>query len=349
MVLRIRISFGALSRKSILIKPSEQKIGVGMAAPQKIPVDNLARVYGEGKSINQIADMFGFSYWMVRDRLLHYGVRIRNRNEPRLIPLESVKLTPEKAYVLGVVGLGDGYVSNKRIVLRATDLDFVLYFKNCLEKTYEHKCSFFLKPPHYTTILGRRCQAREMYEVRLNIRRAAHDLINYGKLSDFRHGTEHIPKRIKRSGLETQALYLRAFFDSQGSVSLHHREITGTKKNKLVLKEIGDLLSNFGVNWRTIGQTSSDCWDLIISDRRSIKKFAEKIGFTIGRKKQTLKELLNSYKTSRHQTPSKIVDSLVPEMKELRKVGYSYPKIGKSLKVNAKTVWRRLNKQREEA
>lgn len=191
-----------------------------------------------------------------------------------------------------------------------------------------------------------KCQAREMYEARLNIRRAAQDLISYGKLPDFKHGTERVPRRIKKSSSEVQALYLRAFFDSQGSVSLHHKEITGTKKNKLVLKEIGGLLSNFGINWRVAGPTLSGCWVLTIGDRKSIKKFAKKIGFTIERKKQALKELLNSYRTSRCQTPSKIVDSLVPKMKELRKVGYSYPKIGRDLRVDAKTVWRRLNKMK---
>lgn len=125
-----------------------------MVVLQKVPVDKFARIYEEGKSINQIADMFGFSYWMVRNRLLRCGIRIRSRNEPRLIPPESEKLTPEKAYILSVVGPGDGCVNDKRIVLRATDLDFVLYFKDCLEKIYKHKCSLFVKPPHCTTILG---------------------------------------------------------------------------------------------------------------------------------------------------------------------------------------------------
>jgi hypothetical protein len=302
---------------------------------QNIPINKLTRIYEEGKSITQIAGMFGFSYWMVRDRLLHCRVKIRDRNEPRLIPPGSAKLTPEKAYVLGVVGPGDGWIGKDRIGLNVADLDFADEFDRCTRAVYS------LTPSRYEVNDGNP-NHRTTYRVVLYSKRVVEDILRYGKLRHFKHHTERVPAQIKKAGLEVQASYLRAFFDSQGSVSLHHKEITGTKKNKLVLEEMGDLLSNFDIYWRIVGPGLFGCWNIAISCRRSIEKFVERVGFTIWRKKQALEKLLKSYKTSRYQTPSMVVDDLVPKMKKLKEIGYSYPRIGRILEVDAKTVWRRL-------
>jgi len=303
---------------------------------QEVPIKEFARIYEEGKSILQIAGMFGLSYWIVRDRLLRYGMKIRDRNTPRLIPPSSAELTPNKAYILGVVGPGDGWIDKDRVGLNVVDLDFANEFDRCIREVYS------LVPSRYE-VNDNNPNHRTGYRVVLYSKRAVGDIFRYGKLEDFKHYNERVPVQIKKASLQVQAPYLRAFFDSQGSVSLHHKEITGTKKNKFVLEEIGGLLSNFDIYWRVVGPKFSGSRDITISCRKLIERFAERINFTIWRKKCALEKLLKSYKTCRCQTPSMLVDSLVPKMRRFRKMGYSYPNIGRILGIDAKTVWRRVN------
>ena len=60
------------------------------------------------------------------------------------MPESAKKLSEELAYILGVI-YGDGHVSIKqrRVILSATDKDFVLNFRDNLEKWSNFKARFY--------------------------------------------------------------------------------------------------------------------------------------------------------------------------------------------------------------
>ena len=74
---------------------------------------------------------------------LYYGRRPRLKG----IPESSKALTPEKSFVLGVVGPGDGFTSRASIGLAVIDKDFAFKFKACIEKIYQLACSYYFLPP----------------------------------------------------------------------------------------------------------------------------------------------------------------------------------------------------------
>lgn len=237
----------------------------------------------------------------------------------------NAELTPEKAYVLGVIGPGDGCISTPReycpmIELGCKDVEFRDEFARCLQSFTDapiHKC--YDKQGKYRAYSCRRPLV-------------CHLLSHVNSIKDFREGTERVPKAILQANEKTKATYLKGFFDSQGTVKLRYNqsgafgEIRAYKKNRLVLIEIQILLSDLNIE-SGIYQDNN----LYI---RSLchKVFAEKIGFTIKRKRDRLEKRLTL------PSSAPVFDKHFKKAKKLRALGWGYYRIGTTLGVAQQVV-----------
>lgn len=313
-------------------------------------INNFEEMYREGESTHSIATNFGISHTTVLCHLHNKGVKLRTKKEAlklalktgRLkvrkhsIPKSSKKLTPEKAYILGVL-CGDGwiYYSKKyqsyQIGLEATDIEFVDEFKLCLTGVFKKK---LLKRKINVKVSG----WQDKYEVRICSKMACEDLFSYG--SSFKEDTWIVPKEIKISSINIQARFLMGFFDSEGSVDIDYNRILATSSNLSGLREVGLLLKNFGIRYKILQKTNRRVFSLRIQDRISVEKFQRNIGFVIERKKRRIDELVSKYKMFR--TPPEKVKILEPVMFSLRKDGLTCPEIAKRLNLGLATVWNHL-------
>jgi len=195
--------------------------------------------------------------------------------------------SPDKGYVLGVVGPGDGYVwaqfgeGNYRLGLHAEDEDFLSEFYNRLGKVYG-------KPRRHES------------QVVLYSKEATEDVLSFGRIEDFKEGSETVPDIIRESTERVISSYLKGFFDSQGCVDLNGRRITAIKENLEVLEEIKNLLQTLGIYSHIIPQAGSPdnlqkYHAIVVSWREELEKYANQIGFSIERKAKELKKILNSY------------------------------------------------------
>lgn len=212
----------------------------------------------------------------------------RGAHGEKIIPEESKELTEEKSYVLGVIGVGDGYIkyltnkSNYVLGINVIDEEFASEFERCMETVYRLPCSSSI-------ITYNNPNWKKQYAVWLNSKQACDDILTYGSLSDFKDGSEKIPKAIKRASANIKQPFLRAFFDSQSHVG--NRYISGGKKNVPVLYELQKLLASLGID----SGVSELCGVLQISGRNDLEQYNSKIGFTIKRKTNALKKVLTHY------------------------------------------------------
>ena len=309
----------------IFRKASKDKVSISQH-------NEFINLYQQGKSIKQIAQICNSSFRTVQRHLHKANVSLKKRGNPTLIKNQDYKkLTLEKAYVLGVVGPGDGFIEYRkkegiyRVALEAADLDFVEYFSICLEhiysikpKTVELKMRVGDSKPHYKSIL----QSKQVCE----------DILSYN--ANFKEKTWTIPEVIKNASKEIKAKYIQGFADSQAHVGNHptQRAIILCNTNKNGLTEILSILNEFDIKDCNINKLG-----IVITSRRSIGSFAKNINFNIQRKKKSLQNLIERYK--HYKTPKREIEILKSKIIDLRKSGFSYPKIGELLGISTQTAW----------
>lgn len=239
------------------------------------------------------------------------------------------ELTTQKAFVLGVIGPGDGFVSQNRIGLSVIDEDFALKFKKSVEKTYGFECKKYLQKVSGYGKLPR-------HKIILYSKEVLKDLNSYDV--SLKEKDRCIPKAIKKSNPSIKAKYIQGFSDSQGSVG--QRNIDLASKNKEGLEEIQDMLLE--LNIRSSLQVNKGGSRLSIQDRKSLENFNSTIGFYIRRKQKKLTKMLKRYKF--YGTPTTTVDKLMPEIIKLNGKGYKQIIIAKMLGLNQSTISRRLRR-----
>jgi len=247
------------------------------------------KLYKQGLSIRQIAIKYNSTYATVQRHLHKASIKLKLRGNPKKISKLASKLTLEKAYILGVIGPGDGFIEipknypkkgTMRICLESVDKDFINYFAYCLEKVYELK-------PTIKLLKWRKGDSQLHYKVILCSKAACNDILSYGV--SFKEKDWKIPIIIKNAPNEIKAKYLQGFADSQGCVSLD-RAILLASKNREGIKEIKQLFDDLKIktwNWNA---------GLGITNRIFLNAFNQKIGFIINRKQERLKNILSSYK-----------------------------------------------------
>ena len=236
------------------------------------------------------------------------------------------KLTKEKAFILGVIGPGDGYIRGRRdtIGLNVIDKDFAIKFKSSLEKIYNIECSFKKVKP---SGLGNKL----IYRVMLYSINVVKDFKKYNV--SFKESNWEVPNIIKLSSDEMIASYLTGFFDSQGCVS--ERRIEAFSKNKQGLREIGFLLESLNLRYSIKNNKIS------IYSRNSLNKFYNEVGFSIQRKQNKLFYMLKGYK--RNYTTSDKADILIPLIKKYLNKGYSQRRVASMLDISRTIIKNRIS------
>lgn len=249
--------------------------------------------------------------------------------------IKSGRMSKELAYVLGVVGPGDGYINGKYTIgLDVCDKDFADYFQSCLERVFNLECKryFVIKSP--TKLVK---SSSRQYSVQLHSKSAVESLKKY-KVS-FKEGVWRIPQAIKNSSNTYKTMYLRGIFDSQSCVNVPVNSIVIGIKNKEGMKEIHVLLKDVGIE----SSIYKDEVKLLISSQKYLRIYNSKIGYIINRKQENLNKILKSYKykSSSHNDAKRFL----PEMIRLRKQGVSYRKISAIVGVGRGAVGNNLRKE----
>lgn len=242
--------------------------------------------------------------------------------------------SPSLSYVIGT-SFGDGYLyeKNHAIRLEVKDFDFAQAFQKALfyllGKSYAIKSigNGFFRIQGFSIILFNFLKQKDLGKFTAIIEDYPSEFIKGLADSDgWVHKGIHIAKTNKNLLEYTgQLLYKKFLILSK----IHIRDIRG----KISRKRDGSLICSKQV-----------IYYLDIEDKTSMETFSNKIGFTIARKQNGLEDLLATMGNAR--TPIRIVNELVPLMKELRASGLIYEKIASQLNIAPATVHQRLNGRR---
>lgn len=276
------------------------KSGVALREPTQLKVtpklaEEFQKLYEAGWTMREISAKFDVSWRTVQRWLHRYGVRTYGPGRPKRIPDSASKLTEEKAYILGVMGPGDGcFVYDKKrgmylVKLDVIDKEFAAYFAHCLKEVYK------LQPRIRRVEPRRRHERSQKHILVLQSKAVCDDLCSYGV--SFRESSWRVPAAIKNSSPQKITRYLRGVADSQGCVSFGSltRQIIIASKNTYGLEEIQKLLSAFDIRTSWV-KSRGTIIGIRISNRKSLAHFSTYVGFIIKRKKEKLERVLATYK-----------------------------------------------------
>jgi intein-encoded DNA endonuclease-like protein len=200
-------------------------------------------------------------------------------------------ITPELAYIVGVC-LGDGCVRLKKteIILKSIDIEFISFFRDCLQKVLGIKFPIkLLKKAGLTKINNKICFGQTLWGVTGYSKELAKkiiDLKNHNWLQE---------------SYEIRKMFFKGFFDSEGSIiiwkekkpsyaSTYRVQLSNTDKNLLLLiKKIGN---SIGFNKGTITQFKREYF-LNFTGIENLLTL-NKIGVTIERKRKKLDEFIKT-------------------------------------------------------
>ena len=252
----------------------------------------LQKLYCEQKiSASKLAKKFGVSTIIAINWLNYYGIKPRShkesmntldthaqlRSQRLTYPTKSyTSLTPEKAYVLGVL-CGDAHINKKFIRLEIRyDKEFIAEFLKCVKEVYGTTYAFKYYTPRNSFV------AYVASEIVCN------DLLKYGKFGTFEW---RAPEIISHKSKDIIAGFLKGYFDSEGCV--HPYKIDAASVNLNALKDVQILLEKLEIKSKIY--SGKKYHTIVVSRKENIRKFKEKIGLTIKRKQQRLNEMYQKW------------------------------------------------------
>lgn len=265
-------------------------------AKEKARKEEIYKLYvKEKRSAQRIAKKYKVSTIIVINWLRYYKIPTRTHLESMNTELikeelrekklrrptkDFSNLSPEKAYVMGVL-CGDGHIRPKTIRFEIrTDEEFAKEFSDCLKKVY----GLYFPYKYY--------ERRNSFVLYASCEIVCNDLLRYGSYGTF---DWRVPKEVKESKDEKIiSSFLRGIFDSEGSTN--KSSITMASVNKNGIEDIRELLKKIGIESK-IGICNRRYSILWIFRKQRFKIFREKVGFTIKRKKDKLNEILKNDKS----------------------------------------------------
>ncbi|GAI17867.1 unnamed protein product, partial [marine sediment metagenome] len=176
--------------------------------------------------------------------------------------------------------MGDGCISISKgkswdIGMSSKDIEFINEFARCVKEVYGFDCSI------RTTKQGEGAfgAGNSIYVADLYSKEVVDDILRYDEYKHFKHHTGRVPNAIKGADLKIKSAYLRAFFDSQGTLQFHkkrrHRCISAIKADERSVDEIAHLLSTLGIRSKIYSRIDKKYgvkqWTLVISRRKFIE------------------------------------------------------------------------------
>ena len=267
--------------------------------------DEVKKLYLAGKTCKEVAESIYLRYGIkvseetIRNLLIKLNIKRRRRGVRVKYPPHFGKLTPCKAYILGVL-MGDGCLEKRvkkknshvyQIWLKTIDLDFARAFKQCCEKLYGKKLK--IKEKMLKTNFTEK--PRKFYIVVATGKAIVEDLLCFVENEKmFKYNGWRVPEKIFKSNEECKIMFLRGFSDSEGSVSSNGRivSIRLDSKNMKGLNDIKKLLEMLGIHSVIVKVNEVNVYGCLIYRKLSTIKFASKIGFYNSRKKSKLYTLI---------------------------------------------------------
>ncbi|MBL7147607.1 MAG: hypothetical protein ISS82_02170 [Nanoarchaeota archaeon] len=248
---------------------------------------------------HKIAKIMKCDTMTIFNRLREMDIKIRGYSESHKLKtyagLKKVKncgLTPEKAYILGVL-CGDGWISygNRMytIGLRCIDKDFVEEFRRNIKIVYGVNCKI-------RSVQPRKKNWSNQYVSCLFSKLACEDILSYGC---FKGHNWRVPTEILNSkNIGLIGNFLRGFYDSEGHVNSRWYTLKATTSNKEGFLEILGLLKKLKIHYITKLKKHRNKkykigLEVLITGSDSYKKFKEYVGFSIKRKQDNLLKLQN--------------------------------------------------------
>ena len=199
------------------------------------------------------------------------------------LPDKSRALTPEFAYILGVM-YGDGYFGRGQIRLGAKDKEFVDYFANIVEQW----C--YKKPARAERVRNN----KPYYECYLSFKEATDFVLDVVK------DRMTLPKILLWSNnTDVVSMFIKGFSDSEGTFIVQKgATLKIYNQKKQVLYELKRLFLKLGFDEKKVyvvfnnKAKNGDIYAIRICYKDQLKLFYEKIGFTIQRKQQKLEKYI---------------------------------------------------------
>lgn len=213
------------------------------------------------------------------------------------------RLTEEKVRLIAHC-LFDGYVQGKG--------DWEINYCNISKPLVDQFCNDFyavyeIRPTVLQIRKNEPFGKFPLHRARFYSVKASEDLLKYTPAYSTESEMATIPAEILDSNAKLKKVFLRAFWDDEGSVTIDKnnvRLLQATCPNNRVRKQLIEMHREFDID-----SEEADNRIIRITHRRNIRKFNEKIGFTAGgiisakskkwqntEKTQLLEIVLNSYK-----------------------------------------------------
>ncbi|MEM5883042.1 MAG: LAGLIDADG family homing endonuclease [Candidatus Aenigmatarchaeota archaeon] len=274
----------------------------------KFKVDTLNKLYYEnGLTLKEIAKRFNCSESYVFNQMKKLKIprdRRRCGRKPLAIPNKNYKkLTPDKAYILGVL-CGDGMLYkflasyknykffNYYLGLRVVDKEFAKEFVNKIKNVYSVNATVSKIPAGIRKTPVGYLKCKQQVLVSLRRKKIYEDLARYGKFTTY---SWRVPQEIKNGSRLIISSFLRGFFDSEGSVDISNGAVEACSFNKEGLKDISFLLGKFGI-FTKVKRAKKDrnLFRIRFGFSGYLKVFRDNINFTIKRKKEALDRIIKN-------------------------------------------------------
>ncbi|MEK6935353.1 MAG: LAGLIDADG family homing endonuclease, partial [Nanoarchaeota archaeon] len=205
-------------------------------------------------------------------------LKIKEKMSKKIITFPT-NLTIELAEFLGYV-MGDGHLEKDYIQIVNEDSEIISRI-NDLAKL------LFNITPH----IKKDIRTKNMYDLRLCSGTLVSLMSIFGLKSGKKGKQLRIPKQIMLSDDETIKIFIKSYFDCDGSPAKKARSIELTSESKILITQMNMLLKRLGIVTTISKKSINDIyyWRLTINSKYA-EKYAEKIGSIIKHKKERLKE-----------------------------------------------------------
>lgn len=268
-------------------------------------IGKLSELAIEGNSISDISKELCRSYHSTSHKLNRIGIK-----HPSMIPSFNALINPELSYVLGA-WLGDR-TSPSKLGISVKDKDFAVKFHSCLEK-----------------ILNRKIK---VYGDMFFVQRIDKNFAEWVKDKDIKE----IKYFIESGGESAITNFLCGFFDAEGTVIKKYTKVT--QKDKKILEVCKELLIKLNISSSLFKENrkneNESYYVLRIEKLSSMINFYNKVGFSILRKKDKLRNII---KTKLKNHPSSL--EKYNKFLFMKQEGLSIPLIAKELEISEQTAY----------
>lgn len=217
------------------------------------------------------------------------------------------KIDSRLAQILGYFA-GDGSFDPERINFHEQDEEVAEFYRKLLEKVFGCNSSIRYR------------EDKNYY----NLRAFGKPIVKFIRTNfpeiKKSHDTE-IPDKILKSESEILSAFIRGFYDAEGSCSSSRKRVSVSANNRDLIRQIDSGLLRLGIVASVEVYDNSENpysdkkrYSLSISDQKSIKNFAEKIGFTSERKIKEVEKILEEGKVKNNNR------QILMEGEEVRKI-----------------------------